>query len=98
MLSELNELQAIRAATSRPDPLAALLEAEHNLKPFGIQIVGFTATSDKLTLVLPNEAGAGLDLISDQLQASGRFYDLKPKRDASKQEITVEMRIRSPMK
>jgi hypothetical protein len=94
LLNELNQLQAIRAATSGPDPLAALVDAERNLKPFGVQVLGFAATGDKLTLTLPNEAGAGLDLISDQLQASGKFYGFKPKRDPAKQQITVEMLIR----
>jgi hypothetical protein len=92
LLGELSQLQDIRAATSQRDPLAVLLGAERTLKPFGMQILGFSATGDKLAITLPNEAGAGLDLISDQLQESGEFYDFKPRRDASK--VTFEMRVR----
>ena len=94
LLKELSQLQALQTATARPDPLAVLLDAENKLKPFGVQVQSFSATGDTLTLALPNEAGAGLDLISDQLQASGEFYDFKPKRDAAKQQVTLVMRVR----
>ena len=90
---ELSQLRAISAAVARPDPLAVLLEAERRLQPFGVAIAGFNATGDKLRLTLSNEAGAGVDLISDHLQASGDFYDFRPRRDAAKEEVILDMGV-----
>jgi hypothetical protein len=96
LLADYNAIQQVATATAGSDPLESLLDVERKLKPFGLKVLAFDVTRDRVKVTLPNEAGVGLDLISDQLQSSGEFFNLSPKRDPAKQEVTLEMQVRHP--
>ena len=89
------DLSVLARRIDRPGPLARLAEAQRTLARFDLKVLRFDAGPDDLTLVVPGDAVAGVDLVVEELEASGFFTEVTPSLDRATRRLTLKMRVRS---
>ncbi len=92
--ADVNQIIALKRELEHSDPLTLLRNAQEIVLPFGYKISAFSATRRSLTISLPEEAVAGVDLICTELNASPYFQNATPKLNHQKKALTIEMTVR----
>ena len=94
MAAEGRGLRTLGAALQRPDPLTLVDRAQEVLRPFGLKVVSFDAGPEEITLRLPAEAVAGVDLLARRLERSASFRDVRPSLDRDRRQLSLTMAVR----
>jgi hypothetical protein len=88
------QILALKSLVEHPSPLFLLQKAQEILLPFGYKITTFDASRRTITLFLPEEAVAGVDVICAELRASPYFSDARPKLDHVKKKLVIQLDVR----
>lgn len=87
-------LGALTRMVDPPGPLETLIVARTRLAALGLEVSGFDARRDTLTVSVPDSAAAGVDLLVQALQTRTPFFDVRPQLDRGARRLTLQMRIR----
>jgi hypothetical protein len=94
LTAESQRLQALQAAAGRPDPILLVGQAQRILQPFHLKVTSFEATADEITVTVPAEAVAGIDILTEELQASPYFTNIRPTLDRGKKQLILRMTVK----
>jgi hypothetical protein len=92
--AQVAQLQTLQREIGRPDALTLLSKAQAIILPFGYKIDVFTATRRSVSITLPEEAVAGVDLICTELNSSPYFQNATPKLDHAKKKLLIDLEVR----
>lgn len=94
LAAEAQKLRLLQALTARPDPLMLVGQAQRILRPFNLKIIAFEANPQEVTVTVPGEAVAGIDLLTEELEASPYFTRVTPSLDRQKRLLILKMGVK----
>ena len=76
--AQIQGLNTLKRDLDQADPMSALQAAQTLLTPFGYKLSRFAVDSQRVSFDLPTEASAGVDLLTEELEASPYFSQVEP--------------------
>jgi hypothetical protein len=89
--ASLKRIAAFQALASRPDPLAGLETALRTLRAHGVRAKAFAIDGGVVSVTVPYAALDRIQPITEELQASGAFAEVRPLPQSGEGSIRIEM-------
>ena len=89
----LRRIAAFQDLSLRPDPLAGLALALKVVRLHGVRAKAFAIDGRVITVEAPYDALGRIDSITQDLEASGAFAEVRPLTDAANSSIKIEMTL-----
>ncbi len=88
--NQVTSMVALQTTIHGENVMTMVQNAQQIIEPFGYKVIGFDATREGLTIVLPKEAVGDLEGISRGLSASPLFTNVRPSLDRDHR-LTIAM-------
>jgi hypothetical protein len=91
--AQIQGLNTLKRDLDQADPMSTLQAAQTLLTPFGYKLSRFAVDSQRVSFDLPTEASAGVDLLTEELEASPYFSQVEPVLDKARNRLVFTMTI-----